>query len=312
MTQSPVDAAMAAVGRSRAATPQPYDFRRPTKLSREHIRTLQIAYETFAKQCTTVLTTTLRAVSQVTLVSIEQVTYDEYISSLESPTVMSTLSLEPLSGTSIFEFSLTTAMACIDHMLGGPGGTQPRRTLSDIELPLVQGLITRMLGELKYAFETFITLRPELTGIEYNPKFTQAAAASDPMIVASFEMRVGMEDSVATMCMPFGSVFVKLQGEQSGATLTEAQRQAREAAQRNMITGLHETPIDVSVRFNPVRMRPGELVALRPGDIVPLDHAVTRPLAVVSAGRTFAHAVPGSSGKRLACLVVPTPEEENR
>jgi len=298
--------------RSRGAGPEPYDFRRPTKLSREHVRTLQIAYETFAKQYTTLLTSTLRVVSQVTLVSIEQLTYAEYVVSLDSPTVMAMVELDPMPGLTIFEFSLSTAMACVDHMLGGPGGNQPQRPLTEIEAPLIHGLLGRVFGELKYAFESIVELEPRLTAIEYNPQFAQAASGSDAMIVASFELHVGAEECVATICMPFGSIFPKLQGDAVGATLTEAQRQEREAAQRNIVAGLEGAPIDVSVRFNPVKMHPTDLVALRPGDVVLLAHPVTEPLTVISTGRTFAHAVPGSSGKRLACLVVPPPKEDDR
>jgi flagellar motor switch protein FliM len=299
-------------GRGRGNGPVLYDFRRPTKLSREHVRSLQIAYESFARQWTTLLSSKLRTVSQVALVSIEQLTYAEYLESLENPTVLAMVELEPLPGVSIFEFSLSTALACVDHMLGGPGGPQRQRALTEIETPLVHILLEQILAELRIAFEPIAQIRPRLTGVEYNPQFVQASGASEAMIVGSFEMRVGTEDCVATICMPFGSVFAKLQGEQGGSSLTEAQRVAREQAQRNMAANLHGTPIDVSVRFGSVRMAPADLIALRPGDIVQLNHAVTMPLEVSSAGITFAHAVPGSSGKRLACLVVPPPQEENR
>jgi flagellar motor switch protein FliM len=287
--------------------PEPYDFRRPTKLSREHVRTLQMAYETFARQHTTLLTTTLRAVSSVSLTSIDQLTYDEYIASLAQTTIVSMFSIEPLPGTAIFEFSLSTAMACIDHMLGGPGGPQPQRQLTDIEAPLLNNLIERTLGELRYAFEPITTIRPVLTAIEYNPQFAQAGAASDAVIVASFDMRVGSEECVATICLPFGSIFPKLLGDPSATVLTESQRKAREIAYRNVVLGLEGAPIEVSVKFQPVRMHPADLIGLRPGDVVPLEHAITTPLAVTTADITFAHAVPGAQGTRLACLVVQSP-----
>jgi flagellar motor switch protein FliM len=298
--------------RSKGAGPEPYDFRRPTKLSREHIRTLQIAYETFARQFTTILTTSLRAVSQVTLLSIEQFTYDEYIAGLSSPTIVAKLSMEPLSGTAIAEFSLAIAMTSIDHMLGGSGGPQPERPLTEIETPLLQGLIGRMLGELRYAFEGIASVRPELTGIEYNPQFVQAGGASDPVIVASFEMRVGAEECVATICLPLGMIFPKLQGDRGDVQLSPAQRAAREAAHSNLVAGMESVPLDVAVRFQPMRMRPEDLINLRPGDVVTLNHPATQPLAVTTAGIPFAHAVPGSQGSRLACLIVAPAKEEDR
>jgi flagellar motor switch protein FliM len=296
--------------RAKSTGPEPYDFRRPTKLSREHVRTLQMAYETFARQYTTLLTSTLRVVSQVTLVSIEQLTYDEYIPALESPTVMAMVALDPLPGTTIFEFSLNTAMACVDHLLGGSGGRQPQRPLTEIETPLIHRLLDRVFRELSYAVAPITEIRPRLVGMEYNPQFAQTAAASDAMIVASFEMRVGAEECVATICMPFGSIFPKLRGEPGGPALTDAQRLARDIALRDVTAGLNGAPIEVAVRFNAVRMHPADLVALRPGDIVQIGHPITAPLAVTSAGRTFAHAVAGSSGQRLACLVVAPPKED--
>lgn len=299
--------------RSKGTGPEPYDFRRPTKLSREHIRTLQLAYETFARQFATVLTTSLRSVSQVSLLSIEQRTYDEYVASLENPTVMALFGMSPLPGTAVLEFSLSTAMACIDHMLGGPGGVQPKRPLTDIESPLLNGMIIRALGELRYAFEPIVAVTPSLSTIEYSPQFAQAGVASDAVIVASFEMKVGAVECVATICLPFAAIFPKLQGERGGVALSESQRLARDTAHRNVVAGLEGTPVEVTVRFQPVRMHPADLVNLRPGDVVPLAHPTSAPLVVATAEIPFAHAVPGAQGARLACLVVPSPEPtENR
>jgi flagellar motor switch protein FliM len=286
----------------------PYDFRRPTKLSRDYVRRLQIVYETFARRYATLLTSTLRVLSHVTLVSIEQLTYDEYVASLTNPTMLAQLTLEPLPGTAVLEFSLNAAMASIDHMLGGPGGAQPQRPLTDIEAPLLRRLLGRILAELEYAFEPLVVVRPQLGSIEYNPQFVQACAASDAVVVASFEMRVGEEDCVATFCMPLGTIYAKL-NEDTDVTYTEAQRLARELAHRNVVAGLENTPIEVSVRFSPRTMNPGELAGLRPGDVVRLGHPVTAPLSVMAAGIVFAHAMPGNQGSRLACLVVPPPKE---
>lgn len=296
--------------RSKNVEPQPYDFRRPIKLSREHVRTLQICYETFARQYTTLLTSSLRVVSQITLVSIQQLTYDEYISSLMSPTILVSMSLDPMPGTGILELSLGAGMATIDHLLGGAGGEQPQRPLTDIEAPLLRGQLTRVLDELRYAFEPHVIVTPKLTGIEYNPQFVQACSAGDAVIVASFEMRVGEEDCLATVCLPFASVFPSLNDDGRDTELTANQRRAREIAHRNVVAALGTAPIDVSIRFEPVRMRSEEIVGLRIGDVVQLNHPVDRALTVCAADLTFAHAVPGNQGHRLACLVVPSPDQD--
>jgi flagellar motor switch protein FliM len=297
--------------RAKSSGPQPYDFRRPIKLSRENVRTLQIAFETFGRSCGTLLTTRLRTASQVTLLAIEQLTYDEYMSTLQNPTVLATVTAEPLAGSMLMEFSLNTAMASIDHLLGGPGGVQPERPMTDVELPLLRGLMERMLGEFRYGFEALVELNPKLGTVEYNPQFVRVLGPSDAVVVASFEMKIGAEECVASICMPFASIFPVLQTDDD-IELSDAERLARRTAYQNLSATVSMAPIDVAVRFRGIRMRTGDIVSLRPGDVVPLTHPVTEPLAVTVNDVTLAHAVPGNQGSRLACLVVPTPKEDPR
>ncbi|HEY8532309.1 MAG TPA: FliM/FliN family flagellar motor switch protein [Micromonospora sp.] len=290
--------------------PHPYDFRRPIKLSREHVRTLQIAFETYARSGSTLLTSRLRTVSHLNLIAIEQLTYEEYISALNNPTVLASVTLEPLAGTTLFELSLTTAMAAIDHMLGGPGGPQPERPLTDIELPLLRGLLERLLDELRYAFEQLVDVQPKLGVIEYNPQFVRSHSPGDAVVVASFELKIGQEECVSTICIPFSSILPVLKAEGAATQLSADELAARQAARRKITAGLYSAPLDVAVRFEPIRMRTEDIVHLRPGDVVPLGHPVNRPLAVTVNDTVFAWAVPGNQGRRLACLIVPSPTEE--
>jgi flagellar motor switch protein FliM len=295
-------------GRAAKTGPQPYDFRRPATLPREQVRAVQLACETFARRYSTLFTSTLRVVSHVTLVSIEQVTYEEYVAGLTTPTLMALIGMEPLPGTAILEFSLATAMVSVDHLLGGPGGPQPQRPLSELEIPLLRGLLDGALEELRYALEPLAVVRPQLGAIEYNPQFVHVAGPQDAMVVASFEMRVGTaEECVATMCLPLAMILPSLT-EDPDVVLTPAQRIDRDQAYRDMAAGLQHVPVEVAVRFIPMRMHPAELVSLRPGDVLRLEHPLTAPMEVRAAGLTFAHAVAGSQGNRLACLVVPTAE----
>ena len=292
----------------RGGGPTPYDFRRPIKLSREHVRTLQIAFETYARSCGTLFTTRLRVVSNVALASIEQLNYDEYVASLTNPTVIATVAIDPLPGTVLVEMSTSAVMTAIDHMLGGPGGPQPERPLTEVEMPLLRGLLERMLGELRYGFETLVDISPKLRDIEYNAQFLRAHQPGDAVVVASFEMKIGTEECVASICLPFNTILPVLE-KQETVELTPAERMVRDSAHRRLTAGLSAAPIDVAVRFQPIRMRTDDIVDLRPGDVVPLGHPTSLPLEVTVNETVFAHAVPGNQGARLACLVVPSPQE---
>jgi flagellar motor switch protein FliM len=302
--------ASARVRLSAADGPQPYDFRRPTKLSRDHVRSLQIVFETFARQWSTLLTSSLRAVAQVSVVSIEQLTYDEYVSTLSSPTVVNVMAVEPLAGAGILEFSLGSAMITVDHMLGGPGSSaQPERPLSDIESGLLRTLVDRILGELRYAFDGLARIEPKVSSVEYNPQFAQAASAADVVVVARFDLRLGPHESSATLCLPFAELFPLLEAALGHGVTSEREQAARAAARRALETGLEAVPVEVAVRFRPAWVTPATLGVLQPGDVLPLKHHVAAPLAVSAADVTFAHAVAGAQGRRLACLVVDNPAD---
>src|SRR4051795_4268669 len=139
--------------RSRRSEPRTYDFRRPTKLSREHVRVLQIAQEAFARQATTHLTSMLRAGARLELAGIEQFSYDDYIATLPNPVFIATFTIEPLAGKGMLAYPLDIAMAAIDHMLGGSGTTeQPNRPMTGMESTIHGHLLDRLLHEFATSF----------------------------------------------------------------------------------------------------------------------------------------------------------------
>ncbi|RKS80122.1 flagellar motor switch protein FliM [Motilibacter peucedani] len=297
---------------SKSSGPELYDFRRPTKLSRDHVRTLQLVFETFARQYTTLLTSTLRAVAQVSLVSIEQLTYDEYVSGLANPTLMVTLSVDPLPGAGVLEMSIGSAMACVDHMLGGRGsGNQPERPLTDIESSLLRDLLGRILHELRYAFESLVSLELQVMTFEYNPQFAQVASPNDLVMVASFDMKVGETETVATVCLPFAPTLALLEAHANQHISSARERMLRENAAVMLANRMEDVPVEVTVRFDSSLTRPEDLVDLSVGDVVPLHHVTSLPLTVRAADVVFAHATPGSAGKRLAVLVVDPPPPDD-
>ncbi|HEX2176879.1 MAG TPA: flagellar motor switch protein FliM [Nocardioidaceae bacterium] len=297
--------------RRKSAGPVPYDFARPMKLSREHSRALQLGFETFARQTTTVLTSALHAVCHVSLASIEQQTYGEYVESLANPTYMTLFSMQPVAGTGVLEIPLPATMACVDHLLGGPGGAQqPERPLTEIESTVVVDVVERLLAELRYAMWSMVPLEPNVTKIEYSPQFAQAAAASDVMVVAGFDLRQNGVDHVMTICLPFSGLQPYLSATEH-PSVSHRERVERAHSQALVHERMNEVPVDVSVRFRRTLADPQELADLQVGDVVRLQHPAAAPLDVTAADIIFAHATAGTQGKRLACLVVAPPTKEN-
>lgn len=285
--------------------PRPYDFRRPNKFSREHVRALQIVHEAFARQLATILSTTLRAVSQVSLASVEQLSYDEYVRSTPNPSLLAILALDPLSGAGIFQVPLPVAMSAIDRLLGGSGtGRYPSRPLTDIESGLMRELLERALGELGTAFESLAPLQPKIVQLEANPQFAQIAAPSDMVVVLTFDTRIGGEGGPLTLCIPFASLHPVLE-RVAGHSLFADRASGDPAAARAVVaSALEPVPVDVRVRFAPVTLASRDIVGLQPGDVLPLHHPVNQPLTVAVGGVPLLAATPGRKGKRLACRIV--------
>ncbi|WP_448059131.1 flagellar motor switch protein FliM [Cellulomonas hominis] len=301
--------------RRRTHVPEPYDFRRPMTMAREHARVLEMAFETFARQWGTQMTARLRVLSQVTFDGLSLRTYDEYVRSLPPTTAMVLCTVEQTRQTAVVQFPVGTGMVWIDYLLGGPGtgdgGAAESREFTEIELTLVRSLLQATLSDLTYAFAALQPLDVTVRSVQYNPQFVQAAPASDAVLVSSFTLRVGEREDAATFMVPAELLLSALRvNEGAGGRSPEDQR-VHDAALVDLEAAVQEVPVEVSVRFAPVIVHPREVVGLAVGDVLPLSHPQSKPLDVVVDGVVLARAAAGNSGSRLACMVV-TVEEKPR
>jgi flagellar motor switch protein FliM len=290
--------------------PVAYDFRRPIQLSREHQRILHVAFDNFARQATTIFTSSLRTICQVTVHSIDQRSYTEYVESLDQMTYMTAFSTEPMPGLGVIELPLPAVMSSLDHMLGGPGSaTQPVRALSDIESTVVTGLVGRLLEGLRYALADFVSVEPEVTGTEYSPQFAQVAGSGDVMVVVGLETKIGEHGHLITVCLPFNGLLPHLTAAVAPAPVSSRERTQRAQAAVLMDRQFREIPVDVAVRLRSSRLAPQLFADLRTGDVLRLGHPASAPLDVAVEETVFAHATAGTRGPRLAALIVATPKE---
>ena len=297
-----------ATGRSRRGEPRTYDFRRPTKLSREHVRVLQIAQEAFARQATTILTTFLRAGARLELVGIEQFSYDDYVVTLPNPVFISTFSLEPMAGKGMLAYPLDIAMAIVDHMLGGSGtADQPSRPMTAMETTITNHLLDRLLDE----FAALVRARSPRSSRRCSATSTTRSwprppPGSDTVMVATFTMAVGSREGEATLVLPFSS-FAQALNNAASPQLSESALAKRKRAAEALTARLNLVPVDVSVRFAPLTVSSADLLSLAVGDVLLLRHPPDAPLEVTTNDVTFAYAIASNHRRRLAAAIVPTP-----
>jgi flagellar motor switch protein FliM len=297
--------------RRRTHAPELYDFRRPMTMAREHARVLEMAFETFARQWGNQLTARLRAMAGVTLDGLALTSYDEYVRGLPGTTAMMLCTIEQTRQTAVVQVPVSTTMVWIDFLLGGPGTGDVResRELTEIELTLLRSVMQASLGDLGYAFSALTPLDVTMRSVQYNPQFVQAAPASDSVLVATFTLRVGEREDVATVMFPAELLLGAVRQADGASGRSQEDQQAHELAVHDLEVAVEEVPVEVAVRFAPLTVRPREVVELVVGDVVPLSHASSRPLDVVVDGVVLAHAAAGNNGSRLACMVVSIEEK---
>lgn len=283
-------------------SPARYDFRSPSRFSREQLRALQMVNETFARQMATVLSTTLRIVGHAGLTGVDQVSYDDYVQHLPNPSLLAVCEFLPMGGDGVFQMPMEVVMSIIDRLLGGPGtDEQPSRALSDIEAGLIRGVVQRIVRELTYAFDALAPVQATVQSLESDVQLLQLAPPQDLMVVSTFELRIGDLVSVATLCIPVTTVAPVLDvPKPKPQELTGPQAAAVEALKERM----QEVPVTVTVAFDPIQLTGHEVLDLQVGDVLPLRHPTNEPLTLSADGVPVGAAVPGSHGSRLACQIV--------
>ena len=184
LSQDEIDQLLTAISSGEVSTEEPitqvdqrkikiYDFKRPDKFSKDQIRTVSIMHETFARQTTTALSSQLRSLAHVHVASVDQLTYEEFIRSIPNPTTIAVINMDPLKGSAILEIDPAITFAIIDRLFGGQGeGAKFTRELTDIEASVIEGIIVRILGNLRES--TF----SELYQSEAMADFVRAHAAA--------------------------------------------------------------------------------------------------------------------------------------
>lgn len=284
---------------------RPFDFRKPNKLSRDHVRNLLIVHETFARQTTTLLSSTIRAVSSASVRSIDQVTYDEYVRYTPNPSFLSVLSLPPLPGVALLELPVKFALTAVDLMLGGHGRNAPAdRALTEIEIGLMRTLVDRALRELSYAFEAIVKIDPAVMVHESNPQFAQIAAPTDMMVVVNLRIVIEGVEADGALCYPYAMLQPVLEGFDGHAGHHDRNLAELEQSRAQVASRLHDVPVEVRVVFPPITLPSAEIVDLHVGDVLPLGRPVDAPMWGMIEDLRVLEVRSGRRNKRLAAEVV--------
>lgn len=181
-----------------------YDFKRPDKFSREQIRTVSIMHETFARSVTSMLSAYFRTMIHVHVASVDQLTYEEFIRSIPTPTTLSVVNMPPLPGSAVLEIDPAITAVMINRLFGGDDTFRYKpHELTDIERLAIGEVIDNIVSLLKESWENIIPLRPRVERIETNPQFIQVSPPTEMVVLVTLEVRAGDTEGMMNLCLPF-------------------------------------------------------------------------------------------------------------
>lgn len=282
-----------------------YDFRRPERVGKELVRALQSLHEGLGRNFGASLSAVLRSMVEVRLISVDQLTYREFIQSLEIPTCFNLLRPKPLERNWILDISPSLLYPIIDRMLGGDvsGESMLNRPLSDIELRLATRITNLFLRELKVAWASVMQLDIEVERVESNPQLVQIVPPNEVVIMVSFEITMGQTRGMTNLCIPFNTIervgsrltSSSWVGYSSGSSTPESQNQL---AQR-----LDASTASLIVTLAKSTIKTGDLFDLQVGDIISTEKDVQQHLEVEVSDAVKFLASPGSYKGRKAIKI---------
>ena len=181
-----------------------YDFARPSKFSKEHLRTLEIIFEHYGRLLSTNLPVYLRKNIQVEVMNSEAVTYSEFSNALSNPVLLGIVNFAPLSGNIIIELASNLGYAMVDRMLGGNGSPLEKpRDFTEIELLIIERIMTVCVNLLREPWENVADIHPRLERIETNSQFAQIISPSEMIAILTINMKIGDVEGMMNICLPY-------------------------------------------------------------------------------------------------------------
>lgn len=288
-----------------------YDFARPAKFSKEHLRTLEIIFEHYGRLLSTELPAYLRKNVQVDVMNSEVVIYSEFSNALSNPVLLGVVNFSPLKGNVIMEIGANLGYAIIDRLLGGEGASlEKNREFSEIELSILERIFNICVNILREPWKNVVNINPRLERIETNSQFAQIISPSETIAIITISIKVGDVSGLMNICLPFTcleSVMDKLNTKYWFSTMQEKDDNSYEEVIETLISKA-KVPIKAVLGTSSISV--GDFANLQLGDVIKLDRSVDDELDIYVGDIRKFTALPGSFNENYAIRITEIVREE--
>ncbi len=289
---------------------KPYDFKRPSKFSKEQLRTFEMIHENFARSISTYLSGRVRSFVNVSLASVDQITYEEFTRSLPNPSFIAVFSARELTGNVVMEMGLEIFYTILDLILGGPGIPISNRSPTDVEVAIMRKEIINILTHLAQAWEDIQEFIPNIENIESNPQFVQVAPPNEMVVLVTLYMSIGKTEGFMNICWP-SSVIEPFSEKLSArlwftATAQEVSKEDIEKLEKNM----KMVTVPVSAVLGETTLKLFDILLLNTGDVIRLGTHCDDPILVRVGGKDKFRGLPGIHKGHYAVKITEVIEPE--
>ncbi|GGL44051.1 flagellar motor switch protein FliM [Sporolactobacillus putidus] len=290
-----------------------YDFKRALRFSKDQIRSLTRIHENYARLLTSYFSAHLRTYVQISVASVDQVPYEEFIRSIPSATVLNIIEALPLEGHLIIEINPNVAYAMLDRLLGGEGVSINKiENLTEIETNLMKGLFEGSLSSLKEAWSSVVEdLNPGLLEFETNPQFLQLVSPNETVIVISLSAVIGKSSGMINLCIPHVVLEPVIQKLSMHYWMNEKKNDPTQAEYQVLRQRVENSILDVRARLGNSKVTVKELLQLEVGDVIKLNQHLEDPIVIDVGGFPKFFAQPGKRNKQMAVQIIKSSIEED-
>lgn len=288
-----------------------YDFKRPSKFSKEHLRTMELIFEHYGRLLSTNLPVYLRKNIQVNVTSSESVTFSEFSNALSNPVILGVVNFQPLPGNIIVELSANVAYAILDRMLGGQGETIDKlRDFSEIEMGILNNILSICTGLLREPWKNVTDISPVLERIETNTQFAQIIAPNEMISIITLSINMGGVSGFMNVCLPFMTLESILDNLNTKFWFTSQSMNTGEDNRENLEMLIKRVQVPVKAYLGKSQITVNDFLGLQVGDIIRLGTRMDSELDVYVGQYKKFSAVPGTDHDKYAVRVTSVYREE--
>ncbi|MBQ9983194.1 MAG: flagellar motor switch protein FliM [Lachnospiraceae bacterium] len=288
-----------------------YDFARPAKFSKEHLRTLEIIFEHFGRLVSSNLPAYLRKNVQIDVMNSEAVTYSEFANALSNPVLLGIVNFAPLNGNIIIELASNLGFTIIDRMLGGLGDPLDKpRDFSEIELSVLERIFTILVDLLREPWKNVVEIYPRLERIETNSQFAQIISPSEMIAIVTISVAIGNVEGLMNICLPFMTLEDIMDKLNTKYWFSTMQDKDSESYNDYIETAINKAQIPIKALLGKSSISVMDFINLQIGDIIKLDTLVENELDIYVGNIVKFKALPGSGADKYAVKVTEIIREE--